>query len=358
MAMKLGDLAAALGVPCLGNPDRLILGVAEFETASPTHLTLAIGTRRKQLASSRAAAFIVAADTVTDAELTRYDLLPADYPKVTFAKAIELLHVPPRQALGIAPEALLAPDVVIGEGSTVGPRAVIGAGSRLGARVTIHPGVVIGCRVEIGDDTTIFPNVTVYDDARIGARCILHAGVVIGADGYGYARDATGAHVKIPQVGTVIIEDDVEIGANSTIDRATLGETRIGRGTKIDNLVHIAHNCVIGEESLLAALVGLSGGVKVGRRVTLAGQVGANPQVEIGDGAIIAGKAGITKSVAGGETYAGVPITTLREWKRERIYAARIPYRLPDIETRLAAVEARLDASQPMQLRQPVESED
>ncbi|MCS7078951.1 MAG: UDP-3-O-(3-hydroxymyristoyl)glucosamine N-acyltransferase [Chloracidobacterium sp.] len=356
--MKLGDLAAALGIPCLGDPEICIIGVAEFETATPAHLTLAMGSRRERLAASQAAAFIVAADTVTDADRARYNLLPSSHPKVTFARAIELLHVPPRRPEGIAPEAYLAPDVVIGAEPSIGPRVVIGRGARLGARVTIHPGVVIGRDVTIGDDTTIFPNVTIYDGVRIGARCILHAGAVIGADGFGYARDADGRHVKIPQVGIVVIEDDVEIGANSTIDRATLGETRIGRGTKIDNLVHIAHNCTIGEESLLAALVGLSGGVKVGRRVTMAGQVGANPQVEVGDGATIAGKTGITKSVAGGETYAGMPIMTLREWKRERIYAARLPYRLPDIEARLAAVEMRLDTILPAAARQPAESEE
>ncbi|QUV82780.1 UDP-3-O-(3-hydroxymyristoyl)glucosamine N-acyltransferase [Chloracidobacterium sp. D] len=358
MAMTLGELAAALGLSCLGNPQVLILGVGEFETAPPTHLALALGSRRDRLATSRAAAFIVAAETVTEADAARYNLLPADYPKVAFARAIALLHVPPRQALGIAPEATLAADVVIGDSPTIGPHVVIGEGSRLGARVTIHPGVVIGRHVTIGDDTTIYPNVTIYDGVRIGARCILHAGVVIGADGYGYARDADGTHVKIPQVGTVVIEDDVEIGANSTIDRATLGETRIGRGVKIDNLVHIAHNCTIGEDSLLAALVGLSGGVKVGRRVTMAGQVGANPQVEIGEGATIAGKTGITKSVPPGETYAGMPITTLREWKRERIYAARLPYRLPDIEARLTAVETRLNTLLPALSHQPAESED
>ncbi len=356
--MKLGELAAALGVPCLGNADAPILGVGEFETAAATQIALAVGARRERLASSRAAAFIVAADTVTEADSARYNLLPTAYPKVAFARAIQLLHVAPRQPTGIAPEACLAPDVVIGDAPTIGPRAVIGGGARLGARVTIHSGVVIGRDVTIGDDTIIFPNVTIYDGARIGARCILHAGVVIGADGFGYARAADGAHVKIPQVGTVVIEDDVEIGANSTIDRATLGETRIGRGVKIDNLVHIAHNCVIGEETLLAALAGLSGGVKVGRRVTIAGQVGANPQVEIGDGAIIAGKAGVTKSVAGGETYAGTPIATLREWKRERIHAARLPYRLPDIETRLATVEATLKALLPLLTPPTAESED
>lgn len=356
--MKLGDLAAALGTPCLGDPEVFITGVAEFETATPAHVALAVGARRERLSASQAGAFIVAADTVTDADRARYNLLPAAQPKVAFARAIQLLHLPPRRSGGIAPEACLAPDVVVGAEPTIGPRVVIGGGARLGARVTIHPGVVVGRNVTIGDDTTIFPNVTIYDGVRIGARCIVHAGAVIGADGFGYARDADGTHVKIPQVGGVVIEDDVEIGANSTIDRATLGETRIGRGTKIDNLVHIAHNCTIGEESLLAALVGLSGGVKVGRRVTMAGQVGANPQVEVGDGATIAGKTGITKSVPGGETYAGMPITTLREWKRERIYAARLPYRLPDIEARLTAVETRLASLAPTLAQSPAESEE
>ncbi|MGQ9898083.1 MAG: UDP-3-O-(3-hydroxymyristoyl)glucosamine N-acyltransferase [Acidobacteriota bacterium] len=354
--MTLDELAAALGLPYIGNPSVSILGVGEFETASPTHLALAIGSRRDRLATSRAGAFIVAAETVTDADAARYNLLPAPYPRVAFARAIALLHVPPRQALGIAPEARLASDVVVGAEPTIGPGVVVGQGSRLGARVTLHPGVVIGRNVTIGDDTILFPNVTVYDGVRIGARCIIHAGAVIGADGYGYARDADGSHVKIPQVGTVVLEDDVEIGANSTIDRATLGETRIRRGVKIDNLVHIAHNCSIGADSLLAALVGLSGGVKVGRHVTMAGQVGANPHVEIGDGATIAGKTGITKSVPPGETYAGMPITTLREWKRERIYAARLPYRLPEIEARLAALEARLGSA--LSTPPPAESED
>lgn len=339
--MKLAELAALLEVEFSGDPEVTVERVSEFERSEPGAVTLAIGSRRSRLDSARASVFIVDGSGVTDEERTRYALLLARNPKAVFAKAIRLLHVK-LPATGV-----VASDFIAGEGSDISPEAAIhprvtvGRNCRIGARAVLHPGVVLGNDVVIEEDTVLFPNVTLYDGVTVGKRCILHAGVVIGADGFGFAPEG-GRHLKIPQVGTVVIEDDVEIGANSTVDRSTLDVTRIARGTKIDNLVHVAHNCRVGEDVVIAAQVGISGGVTVGRRVVIAGQVGVNPQVEIGEGAVVTGQAGVTKSVAPNDVYAGTPITRLRDWKRERIAAAKLPEVLPRIEERLARIERAL----------------
>jgi UDP-3-O-[3-hydroxymyristoyl] glucosamine N-acyltransferase len=339
--MKLVELAARLEVEFSGDPETTVERVSEFERSEPGAVTMAVGARRGRLDSARASVFIVESSGATEEERHTYNLLLARNPKAIFAKAIHLLHVGCQAAGGIAPDFIAGEGIELGDEVTIHPRVTVGRNCRIGRRAVLHPGVVLGNDVAIGDDTVLFPNVTLYEGVTVGQRCILHAGVVVGADGFGFAQE-NGHHVKIPQIGTVVIEDDVEIGANSTVDRATLDVTRIGRGTKIDNLVHIAHNCRIGEDVVIAAQAGLSGGVTVGRRVAIAGQVGVNPQVEIGEHAVITGQAGVTKSVAPNDVYAGTPITRLRDWKRERIVAAQMPARLPQIEARLAALERAL----------------
>lgn len=339
--MKLAELAARLEVEFSGDPEVTVERVSEFERSEPGAVTLAIGSRRSRLDSARASVFIVDGADVTDEERARYALLLARNPKAVFARAIRLLHVGPPPVGDIAPDFIAGDDSEISPEATIHPRVTVGRNCRVGARAVLHPGVVLGNGVVIDEDTILFPNVTLYDGVTVGKRCILHAGVVIGADGFGFAPEG-GRHLKIPQVGTVVIEDDVEIGANSTVDRSTLDVTRIARGTKIDNLVHIAHNCRVGEDVVIAAQVGISGGVTVGRGVVIAGQVGVNPQVEIGEGAVVTGQAGVTKSVAPNDVYAGTPITRLRDWKRERIAAAKLPELLPRIEERLARIERAL----------------
>ncbi len=203
-----------------------------------------------------------------------------------------------------------------GEACQIDESVICGKGVVLGDRVTVMAGCVLGEGVRIGDDTILYPNVTLYYGSQIGSSCILHAGVVIGADGYGFVRDAEGRHVKFYQNGAVEIGDHVEIGANSTVDRATFGVTRIGSGTKIDNLVQVAHNCELGEDCLLVCQTALAGSTRLGNGVTMGGQSGATGHLEIGDHAVVASRAGVTKSLAGSKTYGGFPAMEQKLWLR------------------------------------------
>jgi UDP-3-O-[3-hydroxymyristoyl] glucosamine N-acyltransferase len=201
----------------------------------------------------------------------------------------------------------------------------IGRDSVIGDRVTLHPGVVIGDRCVVGADSVLFPNVSVYDDCELGARCRLHSGVVIGADGFGFTPDEQGRQFKLLHVGRVIIEDEVEIGANVCVDRAGFGATRIRRGAKFDNLIQIGHNCDIGENTVVAALTGFSGGATVGRSVIIAGQVGTNQHITIGDRAVVTARTGVTKSVEAGKIVGGLPVQDHMKWRRLQALIAKLP---------------------------------
>jgi len=221
---------------------------------------------------------------------------------------------------------------------------VVGSGADIGAGTRLDAQVFVGADVRIGRDCRIFPQVALREGTRLGDRVTVHAGAVIGADGFGYARDGA-RYIKIPQVGRVVVEDDVEIGANATIDRATLGTTRIGRGTKIDNLVQIAHNVQVGEDTVIVAQVGISGSSQIGSRVTLAGQVGVVDHVRIGDNAIVGAQSGVTKDVPPGALVLGSPAVPHLEFKRQLAAIARLPQHgkaLRALEERLRALEARL----------------
>jgi UDP-3-O-[3-hydroxymyristoyl] glucosamine N-acyltransferase len=224
-----------------------------------------------------------------------------------------------------------------GDAPSIGPLVTIGDRVTLGDRVVLHPGVFIGDDVVIGDDTWIYPNVTVLERCRLGRRVIVHSGTVIGSDGYGFAPEGD-AYVKIPQLGIVQIDDDVEIGAGNTIDRGTFGRTWIGRGVKTDNLVHIAHNVTIGENTLLVAQVAIAGSVTVGKHVILAGQVGIAGHLTIGDNAIIGPQSGIAKSVGAGEILSGSPEMPHRQWLK----MTRVLPELPDIKRKLQTMEKQL----------------
>jgi UDP-3-O-[3-hydroxymyristoyl] glucosamine N-acyltransferase len=213
---------------------------------------------------------------------------------------------------------------VFGEGCRIGENVSFGKDVVIGDRVTIMPGCYVGDDVTIGNDTLLHANVTLYHRTRIGARCIIHSGTVIGSDGYGFAHTGTGEHVKLYQLGNVIVEDDVEIGSNTSIDRGTIEPTVVKRGAKIDNLVQIAHNCVIGEHSLLTGQVGLAGSTVLERNVVMGGQSGAMGHLTIGAFAQIAAKAGVTKSLQGGKTYAGYPIMEHRKWLRLHAMLSRM----------------------------------
>jgi UDP-3-O-[3-hydroxymyristoyl] glucosamine N-acyltransferase len=260
-----------------------------------------------------------------------------DHPMVAFARVVRLFHPDPVPVDRIHPRAVLGRDLQSGRQVDVGPCAVIGDRVRIGNRVRIGAGVVLGDDVSIGDDVILHPNVTVLDRCRIGNRVVIHSGTVIGSDGFGFAPDGKTYH-KQPHTGIVRIGDDVELGANNSIDRATFGETRIGCGVKTDNLVQIAHNVQIGDNTVVVSQVGISGSVSIGENVILAGQAGIAGHLEIGDGAIIGPRAGIAKDVLPGQVILGAPQMPRNKWLRVQ----RIVSMLPELKKRLEKAEKRI----------------
>ena len=260
-------------------------------------------------------------------------------PRIAMAKALALF-APPRLASGIAPTAAVHPSARLGEGVSIGPCAVVGPDVVVGDRTVLHPGVVLEDRVQVGEDCLLYPNVVVREDCRLGSRVIVQPGAVIGSDGYGFVTLPDKTHLKMPQIGSVIVGDDVEIGANVTIDRATIGETLIGRGTKIDNLAHVGHNVQIGEHGLIVSQVGISGSVTIGDRVTLAGQVGVAGHLTIGDDSVVAGRAGVTKSLPGRTMVSGFPARPHREELRRQAMLDQLGAIVSEVKALRAELES------------------
>lgn len=330
---SLADVAAAVGGRVLGDPSLRLRGVQPLERASEGDLSWVVEPRRAADASaSRAGALLVAAAESAGGR-------PAVVvPNPLVALAIWLGRSEPqrRPRAGVSPRAHVHKTARIGRGASVAAGATLSAGARVGARAVISSGAFVGEDARIGEEAWLHPNSAVLARCAVGARSILHAGAVVGADGFGFVWDGT-AHRKIPQNGSVRIEEDVEIGANATVDRATFGETVIGRGTKIDNLVQVGHNVVVGEYSILCGQAGIAGSTRLGRRVTLAGQVGIGDHVEIGDGATLTGQAGIPSrsTVAAGAVVSGYPPAPHREFLKRAALVAR----LPELVRRLAELE-------------------
>jgi len=331
--MRLEEISAALGCELEGDGSIDIRGIATLEEAGPGDLSFLSNPRYAPKArTTRAAAIIVGRDF---AEEVSPALLRTVDPYFALARALELFHRPRPVEPGIHPTAVIDPSARIGPGASIGPYVVIEARARIGARARLGPYVLVGAEAEIGDDFTAHAHATVRERVRIGNRVILQDGAVIGSDGFGYAVSPDGKAHRMPQTGTVILEDDVEVGANATVDRATVGATRIGRGTKIDNLVMIAHGCEIGEGCFLAAQVGLAGSTKLGRGVQLGGQVGVAGHLEIGDFARIAAQSGVPNDVPAGKTFGGTPAVEIQLWRR--VVAAT--HRLPEVLRRLRRLE-------------------
>jgi UDP-3-O-[3-hydroxymyristoyl] glucosamine N-acyltransferase len=337
MRIRLAELAERLGVPLHGDGSIEITGVAGIREAQPGDLTF-LGHPKYEVfvGSTRASAIIMAAPPPGRS----VPVLQSAQPYLTFLQVLKLfaedkLGIVP----GIHPTAVLSPDVVLGEGVAIGPHVVIGERVRLGDRVVVMAGTYIGGDVVIGAESFLYPNVVVREGTLIGARVIIHGGAVIGDDGFGFTRDG-GTIRKIPQIGNVEIGDDVEIGANTTIDRATTGTTRIGRGTRIDNLVMVAHNVEIGENSILCAQVGISGSTRVGDDVTLAGQVGLVGHIDVGDRVRVGAQGGVTKSIPADAEVSGYP--ALPHAQARRIYASM--RHLPDMVRLVRELSHRLDA--------------
>jgi len=311
-----------------------ITDVAPLETAGPGTITFLADRRLAgKLATTGASAVILGQ---ADPEIPR-PTLRAAHPYLAFVGAIELFHPAERPPAGMHPTAVVAPSAVIGANASIGPHAVVGERVVIGRDAVLHPRVTIYPRVRIGDGFTAHAGVTVREDVTIGHRVTLHAGAVIGSDGFGYVPSAAG-HRKIPQIGTVVLEDDVEIGANATVDRAALGQTVVARGVKIDNLVMVAHGCRIGPGSMLAAQTGIAGGVSLGSFVMLGGQVGVSGHLTIGDGVQVAAQSGIHENIPAGRIYGGYPAVEVRTWRRTTASLLR----LPEVLRRLRRIEARL----------------
>ena len=340
-SFRLAELAELIDGSVEGDPELVISGIRGLDEARSGDLSFcAQGQYRAYLKSTDATAVIVA-EGFGPPDGCRSDIAwvrVAD-PYLAMAKAIAAFHPPDRPPAGVHPTAVIEDGVELGTEVHVGPRAVVGARAKIGDRSVVGACCVLAAGVEIGNDCILYPNVTVYGGVRVGSRVIVHAGAVLGADGFGYAQTGD-EHVKIPQVGGVVIEDDVEIGANACIDRATLGVTRVGRGAKIDNLVQIGHNCDVGANSVLCGQVGLGGTTRVGDGVLIGGQAGLRGHLRVGDGAMIAGQAGVVDDVPAGAQVAGFPHQEAASWRRV-VAALR---RLPELVRRVRRLEAAAGA--------------
>jgi UDP-3-O-[3-hydroxymyristoyl] glucosamine N-acyltransferase len=316
---SLGELAARVGGRVRGNPDRPLRGIRPLATAEAEDLSFLTAVRyREEARRSRAGALLVGRE-----EELPHDLLIAPDPAWALGELLRQFH-PARQALaGVHPTAVVAPSARVDPSAHVGPHAVVGDGTRVAARAALHAGVVVGAGCAIGEDTVLYPRVVLYDGTQLGARVTVHAGAVLGADGFGYALHG-GAMVKVPQVGRVVVEDDVEIGANTTVDRATLDETRIGAGSKLDNLVQVGHNVRLGRGCVLCGQSGIAGSAQLGDGVVLAGQAGISGHLEVGSGVQVAAKSALLQSATAGAKMAGIPAVPLAEWRRQVSRLARI----------------------------------
>jgi UDP-3-O-[3-hydroxymyristoyl] glucosamine N-acyltransferase len=336
VALTLKELAERLECRLEGDGAIEILGVAGIEQARPGHLTFFSNPRyAAALEATRASAVILRDDAPT----APCAMLRTAQPYLTFAKAVAIFAPPDRPAPGIHRLASVGAGVTFGDGVSVGPFVAIGDGAAIGARTVIHPHVTVGAGARIGEDCRIHARVSIRERVRIGDRVVLQDGAVVGGDGFGFARRPDGTHQKIPQVGGVVIEDDVEIGANTTIDRPAVGETRVGAGAKIDNLVQIAHGVRIGRDALVAAQTGIAGSTVVEDGVTLAGQVGIAGHITVGRGATATAQTGIANSVEPGALVSGYPAIPNRDWLK----ASAIFRRLPELKKDLAELERRVE---------------
>jgi UDP-3-O-[3-hydroxymyristoyl] glucosamine N-acyltransferase len=336
MKRTAAELAKAIGARLEGDRTFEISGVAAPEKAGSHDLIYVEAAKHAARAIASASLCVVAGEGVTLAGKT---VLRAAQPKVAFAKGAALVLGRPPIAAGIHPTAIVAPLARVAEGVGIGPYVVIGEDAHVGADTQIGAHCVIGAGCWIGENCRIHPRVTFYGGVRIGDRVEIHSGAVIGADGFGYAQ-GEGKHWKFPQVGIVEIGDDVEIGANTTIDRGSLDDTRIAEGVKLDNLVHVGHNCKIGAHTVVAAQVGLSGSCVFGKNVVVGGQAGFGERCKLEDGSVIGGQSGVLggKTIHGREVVWGTPARSLEKFKEQYVWYAR----LPELAARIKELEAKL----------------
>jgi UDP-3-O-[3-hydroxymyristoyl] glucosamine N-acyltransferase len=342
--MRLRDLAQRLGCQLEGNGDVEITGVSSVQQAGPGDLTFVVNPRYlPQLASTKASAVILGrGESGTTPPCA---VLRTDDPYSAFARAVALFSEATPPPPGIDPSSRIADDATLGPDVSIGALVAIGAAASIGARTIVYPHVVIGPGARIGDNCVIHANVSIREQVVVGHRVVLQDGVVLGSDGYGFARQKDGTHLKIPQHAAVVIEDDVEIGANSTVDRPAIGETRIRAGTKIDNLVHIAHGVSVGQRVLIAGQSGVAGSTTIGDDVMVAGQSGIAGHVDIGNGVKIGAKSAVLQSVDAGAFVTGSPAFEHADWKKASVVFRALPSlkkRIEELEAKLAELEERL----------------
>lgn len=336
LTLKLQIIAERLGCTLEGDGTVEIARVAGIEDAGPGELTFFANPKYSaELRATRASAVILG----ERAEAAPCAMLRTREPYVAFGRAVALFADGWRPPPGVHPRAYVAEGAQVAPDASIGALAAVGERARIGARTIVHPNVTIGRDVEIGEDCVIHAGVSIRERVRIGNRVVIQDGAVIGSDGYGFARRSDGTHEKIPQVGGVVLEDDVEVGAGSAIDRPAVGATRIGAGTKIDNLVQIAHGVVIGKRVLLAGQVGIAGSAVIEDDVTLAGQVGVSGHITIGKGTIATAQTGIPNSVEPGSVVSGYPAIPNRDWLK----ASAVFRTLPELRKALAELERRLN---------------
>jgi len=334
MEITLASIADIVNGKISGDGNQKIRGAASFEDAKGDEITFASQWKfLKKIDETDAGAVIVPHNFQTPTK----NIVQVDNPQIAFIKILNLFYPALKPDFGISQDAYIGKAFLCGQDVSLSHFCVIGDNVTLGHRVVLYPNVVIGDNVIIGDDVKVLPNVTIYERCIIGSRVTIHAGSVIGSDGFGFAPEGQ-TYIKIPHVGIVQIDDDVEIGANNTIDRATFGKTWIQSGVKTDNLVHIAHNVTVGKNSLLVGQVGISGSVKIGKNAILAGQAGIAGHLSIGNNAIVGPQAGVAKSVPDGETVSGSSAIPHRLWLRMQ----RILPKLPELAKKLSEVDRRL----------------
>jgi UDP-3-O-[3-hydroxymyristoyl] glucosamine N-acyltransferase len=336
MHRTLESLAHDLGGRVSGDGSVVISGVGGIEDAKEGDITFVTSEKFIPLLKETQASAAVVPQELPDVALP---LLVVPNPLLAIAKILTLYTHGPYVSGGVSDQAAISPSAQVSEDVTIHPLVSIGDGAQIASRVIIYPGAVIGPQVRIGEESVIYPNVTIYPRCILGKRVIVHAGAVIGADGFGFVKDGE-QNVRIPQVGIVEIEDDVEIGANCCLDRATFGTTLVKRGVKIDNLVQIAHNVQIGEHSIIVAQVGISGSTKLGKHVTLGGQVGLVDHIEIGDNVMVGAQSGITKDVPPHQIVLGSPHLPHRQFLRVAAVWSRLPELKKTLDLLLKRVEA------------------
>lgn len=335
MAITLGDIAKKVGGEVSGNPDIKIIGAAPFDEATTSDITLAGDAKFFKRISQTKAGAVVVPENFSAPDC---NLLCVKNPQVIFARILAFFSPHEKPESGIDKKASVGKNTTHGKGLYVGPNATIGNNVTIGNGVEIHPGCVIGNNASIGDDVVLYPNVTIMNRCIIGNRVIIHPNTVIGSDGFGFAPDGE-TYVKIPQTGIVQIDDDVEIGSGVAIDRATFGKTWIKQGVKIDNLVQIAHNVIVGENSILVSQVGIAGSVKIGKHAVLAGQAGISGHLTIGDNAIVGPQAGVGKPISDGQVLSGSPAIDHRLWLRVQ----NMTPRLPEMKKKISLLEKKLN---------------